>query len=101
VSQKDKIDVKIIPKVQCSGCKRFFVGLHAFDTHRVGSFQARTRRCLRDGEMYDRGYAREDSLVKCRVVMNNHEVWDRQLHTVWFLIASRERATQLFRKQQA
>ncbi len=44
--------VKQMPaKSECRNCGKTFISLEAFDAHRTGSFQQKTRRCLTEQEM--------------------------------------------------
>jgi hypothetical protein len=45
-------------RCQCSACGEYFNSSTAFDRHRVGSFQHRTRRCLSIPEMTARGFCK-------------------------------------------
>jgi hypothetical protein len=42
-------------KFVCTACLKQFSGRSTFDAHRTGSHVRRTRRCLTDSEMIDRG----------------------------------------------
>lgn len=47
-------------KSTCSGCDKIFAGMRAFDAHRTGSHDARTRHCLTTKEMTAMGMTQDD-----------------------------------------
>jgi len=44
----------------CTVCENVFYSVGAFDKHRIGSFQAKTRRCKSEREMWDVGMLKND-----------------------------------------
>ncbi|HXR65851.1 MAG TPA: hypothetical protein VN729_08005 [Ktedonobacteraceae bacterium] len=44
---------------ECAACGMIFAGVRAFDAHRVGSYQSKTRRCLTISEMQAQGMTQE------------------------------------------
>ena len=49
-----------MPVSYCTGCRRTFSSVSAFDLHRVGLFTRSQRRCLTPQEMHARGLAQND-----------------------------------------
>ncbi len=49
-----------MPVSYCTGCRRTFSSVSAFDLHRVGLFTHNQRHCLTPQEMSTRGMARND-----------------------------------------
>lgn len=44
---------------ECAACGAVFAGVRAFDAHRVGSYQPKTRRCLTACELHAQGMAQD------------------------------------------
>ncbi len=78
--------MRVISKTQCSACQKYFVGVSAFDAHRIGDYGKRERRCLTDAEMIEVGFDSERLLVKFR--LDNKPMKEEQ--QVWFQVAKRE-----------
>src|SRR5579885_1429320 len=53
-------DTPTMTRSQCGGCHEVFNSVAAFDLHRVGDFDKRTRRCLTPQEMSAKGMTRND-----------------------------------------
>jgi hypothetical protein len=92
-TQPEREPLRTVAKTQCSGCGQYFVGVSAFDTHRISDKKARRgRRCLLPSEMREAGLASEKRLV--RLLQEGKPSTEE--HEVWYVLASRESAQQFF-----
>jgi len=83
-----------VQRIQCGGCKKFFVGLTLFDAHRVGDASKRERRCKTDEEMQAAGYATERRPV--RFIVEGVTIPEER--DVWFDPVARELLAKAFHK---
>lgn len=93
---EEKESLRIVSKIQCGGCQKYFSGMGIFDLHRVGSLQSGERRCLSSDEMLSAGMMQERCLVN--VLHENHRVREEQ--QVWYDVVAREKMRQVFRKSE-
>ena len=59
---------------QCAACEEYFNSNHAFDRHRIGSFEPDTRRCLTAAEMEAMKFGKtKDDFWLCPVSLKDRE----------------------------
>ncbi len=83
-----------VQRIQCGGCKKFFVGVSLFDAHRVGDTSKRERRCLTTEEMVAAGYNTERRPVRFII----EGVTRPEERDVWFDPVARENLAKAFHK---
>ena len=64
-----------MPKSRCRGCGLTFTSLSAFDLHRTGSFQLRTRWCLTEQEMQERSMVQHQKGWRMRSAFDGLLPW--------------------------
>src|SRR5690348_3404911 len=83
--------IRAVGKTQCSGCKRYFNGINAFENHRIGE-HGKSRRRMSDEEMRKAGMEVEQKQVW--MYMENKKVFE--VHPVWYSVVARERTATLW-----
>lgn len=82
--------LKIVKKIQCGGCQKYFFSTPLFDKHRTGPSER--RRCLTTDEMQAAGMDREYRPV--HTIRENKRT--REMHDVWYDPDAREKIRSVF-----
>lgn len=91
---EDEQALRVITKIQCGGCQKYFSGNGAFEQHRIGPFES--RRCMTTEEMQAAGMAWEYCLINLR----HEDKRAKEKHEVWYDVAGREAVRAAFHKNE-